>query len=93
MMTSAVSQRTYNKRQVVGKRQHQAARSSLSRSKKGGWGVVSIASTMTNLVLLAFMLLAYPVTSLEIGDMHAILGAKNGGKSCSIMSRIFSNRT
>eukprot|EP00979_Chaetoceros_neogracilis_P009937 scaffold2308_cov141-Chaetoceros_neogracile.AAC.1 len=29
---------------------------------------------MTNLVLLAFMLLAYPVTSLEIGDMHAILG-------------------
>eukprot|EP00979_Chaetoceros_neogracilis_P001642 scaffold293_cov180-Chaetoceros_neogracile.AAC.1 len=29
---------------------------------------------MTNLVLLAFMLLAYPATSLEIGDTHAILG-------------------
>eukprot|EP00979_Chaetoceros_neogracilis_P002194 scaffold384_cov139-Chaetoceros_neogracile.AAC.1 len=39
MMTYAVSQRTPNKRQVVGKRQHQAARSSsLSRSKKGGGG-------------------------------------------------------
>eukprot|EP00979_Chaetoceros_neogracilis_P013663 scaffold3990_cov284-Chaetoceros_neogracile.AAC.4 len=81
MMTS-VSQRNPNKRQVVGK--HRAART-LSRSKKQvGGGFVSTASTMTNLVLLAFMLLAFsPISSLaesptsndalEIVDLHAIL--------------------
>jgi hypothetical protein len=80
MMTS-VFQRNPNKRQVVGK--HRAART-LSRSKKAGGGFVSTASTMTNLVLLAFMLLAFsPISSLaeestskdalEIVDLHAIL--------------------
>ena len=79
MMTS-VFQRIPNKRQVVGK--HRAART-LSRSKKAGGGFVSIASTMANLVLLAFMLLAFsPISSLaestskdalEIVDLHAIL--------------------
>jgi hypothetical protein len=81
MMTS-VFQRNPNKRQVVGK--HRAART-LSRSKKQvGGGFVSIASTMANLVLLAFMLLAFsPISSLaesptskdalEIVDLHAIL--------------------
>jgi hypothetical protein len=79
MMTS-VSQRNPNKRQVVGK--HRAART-LSRSKKAGGGFVSIASTMTNLILLAIMLLAFsPISSLaestsngalEIVDMHVIL--------------------
>jgi hypothetical protein len=80
MMTS-VFQRNPNKRQVVGK--HRAART-LSRSKKQvGGGFVSTASTMTNLVLLAFMLLAFsPISSLaestsndalEIVDMPVIL--------------------
>jgi len=76
-MTS-VSQRNHNKRQRVGKL-HADERTS-SRSKKAGGGfVVSIASTtMTNLVLLAFMLLlAFAPTSslaeftndeVEIGD-------------------------
>jgi hypothetical protein len=78
-MTS-VSQRNPNKTQVVGK--HRAART-LSSSKKAGGGFVSTASTMTNLVLLAFMLLAFsPISSLaestskdalEIVDLHAIL--------------------
>jgi len=79
-MTS-VSQGNPNKRQVVGKLH--AART-LSRSKKAGGGFVSIASTMTNLVLLAFMLLlAFAPTAclaestndaLEIGDTtNAIL--------------------
>jgi hypothetical protein len=77
MMTS-VSQKNPNKRhQVVGKRR--GAARTLSRSKKGGF--VSIASTMTNLVLLAIMLLAFSPTSslaeftddaLENGDKHAI---------------------
>jgi hypothetical protein len=53
-----------------------------NKRQKAGEGCVSIASTMTNLVLLAFMLLAFAPTSslaeftndaLEIGDTHAIL--------------------
>jgi hypothetical protein len=84
MMTS-VSQKNPNKRhQVVGLRRG-AARTS-SRSKKGGF--VSIASTMTNpvLMLLAFMLLAISASfslaestndALEIADTHAILGQSN----------------
>eukprot|EP00979_Chaetoceros_neogracilis_P017167 scaffold10182_cov144-Chaetoceros_neogracile.AAC.1 len=92
-MTS-VSQRNPNKRQVVGKLH--AARAS-SRSKKAGGGFVSITSTMTNLVLVAFMLLlAFAPTSclaestndaLEIGDTtNAILEqSKYHGKSDSIM--------
>jgi hypothetical protein len=53
-----------------------------NKRQKAGEGFVSIASTMTNLVLLAFMLLAFAPTSslaeftndaLEIGDTHAIL--------------------
>ena len=78
-MTS-VSQKNPNKRQVGGK--HRGAARNSSCSKKVGF--VSIASTaMTNLVLLAFMLLAFSATfplaestndALEIGDTHAILG-------------------
>eukprot|EP00979_Chaetoceros_neogracilis_P017748 scaffold10270_cov417-Chaetoceros_neogracile.AAC.2 len=83
MMTS-VSQKNPNNRQVVGKRRGAARTSSRSKRKVG---FVSIASTaMTNLVLLAFMLLTFLATfplaestndALEIGDTHAILGQSN----------------
>jgi hypothetical protein len=83
-MMTFVSQKNPNKRhQVVGKRRG-AARTS-SRSKKGGF-VSIIALTMTNLALLAFMLLAFSASfslaestndALEIADTHAILGQSN----------------